>query len=384
MKKYAWLAAVLMVLLCTRGAYAFILKHGESVQIPQEETVNEDLYITGGDVEVDGTVNAALFVAARNVTVRGTVKRQAVIIARHVKVLGAVGGGLKAMGQDITVSGTTMGDLMLFGANIDITEQSRIGGDTLFGGRYISVNGVLQKDVLGGGKRITLNNAIDGNAKLAVQELYVTDSARIGGNLTYYSKNQAVIAQGARIKGTITQHLPEYGERVKKLFPFALLTGIAGKIVGFLMMVLFGLVLILVMPVWMRSVSGAISERPGACAGWGALLLFVSPIAIAAALATVIGAAVGGVALLLYLAAILISQVAVSLLIGRMIIGREKSGESKGLLFGAFVLGLVILSFLKMIPLFGRIVMLAAALFGIGAIVVAEATRRREEGTSIL
>jgi cytoskeletal protein CcmA (bactofilin family) len=384
MKRYAFFIAVFAFFILTQGAFAFIARTGEQVLISSDELITEDLYIAGEEIEIDGTVNAAVFAAARKVTLRGTVKKQMVVFAQEVTIQGNVGGGLKIFAQNITVNTRIDGDVMLFGARINLDEATRVSGDTLFGGRHITVNGSLKKDVLGAGQGITLNGTVDGNAKLAVQELRLTESARIRGNLKYYSENEAQIEKGARIEGSITHHLPEFRDRLKKIFPFVLLAGIVGKIVEFFIFAALGLVFILITPVWMRSLSDAIAQKPGACAGWGALLLFVAPIAIAVAFSTVIGIAVAGIALLLYLVALFISQIAVSLIIGRLIIGLERSGQSKGMLFGAFLLGLFILRLIRFIPVFGYIVLLVCGIFGMGAIVVAEAARRRAHGADSL
>jgi cytoskeletal protein CcmA (bactofilin family) len=384
MKKYAFFIAVFAFFIFTQGAFAFIARTGNQVLISSDELITEDLYIAGEEIEVDGTVNAALFAAARKVILRGTVKKQVVVFAQEVTIQGNVGGGLKIFAQNITVNTQIDGDVMLFGARIDLQEATRVSGDTLFGGRHITVNGTLKKDMLGAGQGITLNGTVGGNAKLAVQELRLTDSARIKGNLKYYSENEVQIAQGAKIGGSITHRLPEFRDRLKKIFPFMLLAGVGGKIVGFFIFTALGLLFILVTPVWMRSLSDAIAQEPGPCTGWGALLLFVAPIAITVAFVTVIGIAIAGIALLLYLVALSISQIAVSLLIGRLIIGSERSGQSKGMLFGAFLLGLFILRLVRFIPVFGYIVLLGCGILGMGAIVMAEAARRRAHGVGSL
>ena len=384
MKRYAFLLTVCVLLLVARGAYAFIARTGDLVQITSEEVITEDLYIAGEEIEIDGTVNASIYAAGRKVTIRGAVKDHVVVFAQEVVLLGSVGKGFKGFAANLTMQGSVGGDLLLFGANIDIRETAAVSGDVLFGGRLISIEGPLKKDLLGAGQRITLNGSVGGNVKLAVQELSILESVRIKGNVKYYSENEADIQPGATIQGTITRRIPEYREKLKQVFPFVLIVGIAGKIIAFFMALVVGLVFILLTPVWMQSLSDAIAEKPGRCAGWGALILFVAPLAMATAFATVVGIPLAGIALLLYLVAIIVSQIALGLLIGRLIIGRERSAESKGLLFAAFVLGLVILRLLRFIPVFGHIVVLVCGIFGIGAIVVAEAARRREGRLSSL
>ena len=375
---------LMLVFICvfTRGAYAFIARTGDSVKIESDEVIKEDLYTAGGDITIDGTVNGDVYAAGQKVTVNGAVRDNAVILAQEVHVTGSVGGTLKAFGQNLEITGNVSEDLLIFGANVEIKDTAKVGGDTLFGARNISIAGPMKKDILGAGQNVTINSTVKGNVRILVQNLIIGQSALIGGNLKYVSENEAEVLSGAQIKGVITHSVPEWKEKMRKAFPFILITGIIGKIIGFFMAIVVGLVFILITPAWMRSLTDSIAEKPGSCAGWGALIFFATPIGILIAAATVIGMPLAGISLLLYLVALYMSQIAVSLLIGRLIVGREKSAESKAVLFGAFVLGLFIISLVRFIPVVGYLILLVCGIFGMGAIVIAEAVRRKTRASA--
>ena len=112
--------------------------------------------------------------------------------------------------------------------------------------------------------------------------------------------------------------------------------------------------------------------------GWGAVILFATPIAAIMVCFTVVGIPIGLIALALYGIAVYLSQIPVALLIGRLIIRRSTEVESKGLLVGVLALGLVILIILRLIPFLGFWIGLATALFGLGAVVVSERRLRVE------
>ena len=112
--------------------------------------------------------------------------------------------------------------------------------------------------------------------------------------------------------------------------------------------------------------------------GWGAAIIFATPVAAIIVCITVVGIPVGLIALVLYAIAIYISQVFVGLLIGQLIIGRFRGVESKAMMIGALALGLFILTLLQWIPFIGFWVGLAVALFGVGAMAVSEIRRRNE------
>ena len=83
------------------------------------------------------------------------------------------------------------------------------------------------------------------------------------------------------------------------------------------------------------------------------------------------------IAMMLYLVSLYVSEIIVGLLIGKLILIRVKKSDEKTFLFGAFVLGLFIIRVLRFIPLFGWIVRFIVCLFGLGAIVLAIATKKR-------
>jgi len=145
-----------------------------------------------------------------------------------------------------------------------------------------------------------------------------------------------------------------------------------------LMAFVAGLILIFLAPRRLTSIVEAIGSRPGPSAGWGALIVFVTPIAALLVCLTIIGISAGVIALVLYGIGLYLAQIPVGLFIGRWIIGRFRVVESKAAMVGALALGLVIIKLLGLIPYFGFVVGLAIVLFGLGAVVAAERKRRAE------
>lgn len=239
----------------------------------------------------------------------------------------------------------------------------------LFSAGKVRLNGPVERDVKGSGSEVIIANVVGGDVELKVKNLTLTSSANVQGNLTYTSENEADIQSGAKVEGKTTRNMPE----VKKPAPFS---GIVGKLIGFLMALVTGLIITLIIPGRSASVADSIRNKPWTSLGWGAIILFATPIAAIMVCITVIGIPVGLIALALYAIAIYISQVFVGLFIGRWIIGRFRGTESKAIMVGALALGLVILTLLGLIPYLGFWIGLAVALFGLGAVLVSETTLR--------
>jgi cytoskeletal protein CcmA (bactofilin family) len=367
----ALLVAVLLTFSMSAPVLAADLRSGDTVTVASGEVVDDDLYIAGNNIIIDGTVNGDLWAIGSTITVNGEVKGSIVVAGQTVNINGNVGHAARLAGETVNVSGNVSGDLIVFSSEANIASKAKIGGDFLLGSGNVRIDGLIAGYIKGGGGEVTVANGVGGNIELEVENLTVASTADIGGNLTYTSKNEAAIQPGAKIGGETTHNLPE----VKKPAPFS---GIGGKVLGFLMAFATGLIIILIAPRRSASIADSIRNKPWASLGWGAVILFATPVAAIIVCMTVIGIPVALIALALYAIAIYISQVFVGLFIGRWIIGRFREVESKAIMIGAMASGLVIITILRLIPYLGFWVGLAVALFGLGAMLVSE-TRLRTQ-----
>jgi len=372
-KKMYLLIFVLVLFFTEVQGWGFITRTGDSIIIKSDEIVDEDLYLAGKSIMVEGTVNGDLWVAGKQVIISGNVQNNASVIGENINMLGTTGKSFKALGNTIRVDGNIRGDLLVFGKDVELTSKADLRGDFLLGAKSATVNGNCYKDLVGVGKDITINGKVGGNIKLGVDALTVTSNARIQGDLTYFSRNEALIFPGAEIKGMISQKLPQYWEEWSRVSS-ALHTW--GKVAGFFMILLTGLVFILITPHWMRSSADAIRNVPGKCAAWGALIIFVTPLGVALAMATIIGIPLAFIAIFLYIIGLIISQVVSGLFLGRLILSRWVTSQTKGTMFLSFFLGTVIISVLRYVPVVEYIIIFLTFLFGMGSLVLSRKTRK--------
>jgi len=365
------LVAVLLTFSISAPVLAADLRSGDAVTVASGEVVDDDLYIAGNTITIDGTVNGDLWAVGNTITINGEVKGSIVAAGQTVSINGNVDHAARLAGETVNVSGDVSGDLIVFASAVSIADKAKIGGDFLFGAGTVNIGGLVEGDVKGGGGEVTISNGVKGDIELNVDNLTVASTADIGGNITYTSENEADIKSGAKVGGKTTHNLPE----VKKPAPFS---GIGGKVLGFLMAFVTGLIIILIAPGRSASIADSIRSKPWASLGWGAVILFATPVAAIMVCFTVIGIPVALIALALYAIAIYLSQVFVGLFIGRWIIGRFREVESKAIMVGALASGLVILTILRLIPYLGFWIGLAVALFGLGAMLVSETKSRAQ------
>jgi cytoskeletal protein CcmA (bactofilin family) len=363
--------ALFFVLVSYGSLFALIARSGSKAGVGPAEVIDEDIYLVGDEIIVDGTVNGSLVALGKSVTVRGRVKGGAIIAAGAVTISGEVAGGVKTAGRNVVVEGALGGDLIAAGNRILLSKGSRVKGDLVFGGRSVRIDGAADLDAFGGAGSVEILGSIRGNAKLWVRSLALAPSARVGGNLSYISDDEAKIEPGASIAGKVSRRAPEYSARLKRFLPFVLVFGFAGKVAGFFMALVVGLALVLVFPRWVNGAADALQWDFGPCAGWGALIFFASPLGIMVAFATIVGIPLAAISLFLYLIALYVSQALIGFFIGKAILKLDEETARTGALFGAMALGLFIIRLVRFIPVAGWLALIAVVLLGLGAIAVA-------------
>jgi cytoskeletal protein CcmA (bactofilin family) len=378
------IVVTLLMIFTTMPVWAFDARSGMSITVASEEVVEDDLYVAGEAIIIDGTINGDLWAAGNTITVNGIVNGSVMAAGRIVDINGDIGHAVRAVGETVNINSDVGGDVMVGCSVVNIASTSRIHGDLVFGAGIASIDGAVEGNIKGGGGEVTISNGVNGNVELEVESLTILSTANIGGDLNYTSKDEADIQSGAQIAGATTHNLPEVKPEMKrdwtKIFPFVLFFGVLAKVLNFFMALVAGVVIIFLVPKKLTSITDAIGTRPGPSAGWGAIVLFLTPIAALIVCLTIIGIPVGLITLALYGIALYLAQIPVGLFIGRWIIGRFRVVESKAIMVGALAVGLAILKLLTLIPYFGFFVGFVVALFGLGAVVAAERKRRAEAG----
>ena len=349
---------------------AFDGRTGDTVNVTQNEVVDGDLYVIGRSIIIDGTVNGDIFGIGQEITISGTVNGGVTLVGETLTLNGQVAHGARLAGETINVNSSIGRDIAAAGATLKVGGTAEIAGDLVLGFGTAYINGHVNGNIKGGGGEVTITNGVGGNVDLAVDKLTITSAANIEGDLVYTSENEASIQSGAQLGGSTTHNVPE---KPAEPSPFSVARG---KLLGFLMILVIGIIVILLATERVSAMADSIRNKPWPSLGWGALVLFVTPIAALIVICTIIGLPLGLIALALWGIAIYLSQIPVGFLIGRLIIRRNGEIESRGLMIGALALGLVILLVLGLIPYIGWLVMLLTIMFGLGSLVVLVARLR--------
>ena len=407
-----WSLSLLLVLAFLAGAVALLAeverRADQTVVVGPGEVVADDLYASGEVIRVAGTVLGDLVAVGREVYVEGTVEGDVIAAGQAVSITGTVGDDVRIAGQVLHLGPEARvgDDVVAAGFSLEARSGGSIGGTVLAFGYQALLAGEVGEAVRGNLAALELAGTVERDVEVEVgprgertpptfgppppvryptveSGLTLADGARIGGDLRYESPDEAMVASGAEVAGEVAYE-PAPREEEPTAADRAL-----DALRRFAALLLVGGLLLLAAPGWLAGLAATVRERPLPSLGWGLVLLLAAVaaclllalvIAFVAAIlgfATLTGLAVAtvalgvlaelGLAFVLVLACVYLSAIVVGLAGGRLALARD--GEpTRGRLFAALALGLVVLVLLGLVPYLGPLVGFLVLLLGLGAL----------------
>ncbi|KPJ65056.1 hypothetical protein AMJ44_11160 [candidate division WOR-1 bacterium DG_54_3] len=312
------------------SSWALDLRAGDVISIPKGEVINDNLLVAGDTINISGDINGDLMAFGSKITIQGDVQ-----------------GNVFAAGERITLDGVVKNDLFIGGNKVFLSDKSRVGKDVFLGCGTAHVSGKIYRDL-----------------KVGCGELTVAPSALVKGKLDY-SAQKFDISDRAKMLGAITSHVrPDYEKDIAKVFTGVVITS---QIIGFLTMLLLGILAIVFLPNQVKLVTSKMTGEFWKSLGWGILSLIVIPFIILLFFISVIGIPLGILLLVAYIFGMYITGIFISVVIGSWIFG--KLGKPAISLIWALILGLILLKLIGWIPIVGWIVGLIFFLWAFGALV---------------
>jgi cytoskeletal protein CcmA (bactofilin family) len=404
---------LLAVLLVISPVWAVESQSGDQVIIGPDEVVDDDLYATANEVVVEGTIRGDLVAFGQSVTVDGTVEGDMIAAGQSVEIGGEVDDDARMAGQALLLSdGADVGDDLIAAAySLENEPDSKVGGTLWYAGYQALLAGAVGEDLAGAVNALTLGGEIGEDADVDVDGeeggaapppfvpvpqvpiptvapgLTLTESALIGGNLTYQSSTEAQIDPQAQIEGDVIREERPVEEE-EDTYTFA--DAVFDNLRSFVALLLVGLLLVWVAPNWVRRRAGTVLDRPLASLGWGVLgiiaflILGIVILLVTILLAIVLGLlSLGGLVALIIVLGLLaeavlavafwisisyLAQIVVSFLGGLLLVEAVRRGRGRGRVL-PLVIGLILYVILRAIPVLGLLLGLVVVLLGLGALV---------------
>lgn len=362
--------AMALVIMMPSAADAAVFRQGNRIVIEEGETINDDLYVAGSTIQINGTVNGDLIAAGNSITVDGNVTGSTFLAGSDVGISGRIGNSARVASGNLSVHGDIGRDLIAGAGTVDVQRNSNIRRDFVGGSSDARMDGQIGRNVIGSMEKLQINGTVNGTVKVDVSNLTVGSGARIGGDLRYKSANEAQIANGADIEGDVdmTRVEKRRGRRPAVLY-------IGAALFSLLWLLALGVALFLLFPRFGNDFNRTLESKPWVSLGWGFLILILTPFAFLILLITVIGVPIAFVLLFLYIVAIYVTKIYVGYFVGSRIFAAL--GKVTHWFWPLFV-GLLVVVILSAIPFIGWLSRLAIVLFGLGALILTLTDYHRE------
>jgi cytoskeletal protein CcmA (bactofilin family) len=314
---------------------------------------------------LDSVAGDVIF-AGRETELRGSVGGDYLGAAGEQVIGGRIHGSVRAAGGEVHVTGVVDRNATVAGGNLSLDSAGVIAGNAYFAGGNVTITGTVRGALLASGGNVTVNGVVGRDVQVAGGELHIGPRAQITGNLRYkVPPKKVTIDSAARISGTVTALSVESEWGIRRwLWMLGLL--------------LIGVVVVALFPRFSAEAAEVLSRRPVMAALVGVGWLFLALLASAFLWFTVIGRPLAVLTLIAYMVLLFLADIPVAVWLGRRLLGIRESWRSRGIVVNYLVGGLVLL-IVALIPVIGHPVLMIAACFGVGMILLQAWTARRQQ-----
>lgn len=349
-----------LLLVVTGSAFAATVTTGDAVTISVQEVVDDDVYLFGDLVTISGLVHGDAIIFCREAIIDGTIDGSLLVFAEKIRIDGEIAGTARGGANSIIFSGTTGRDLMMAANTISIS--GNVSQDLFGAANRITVTGAIGRNILASINHLLIDAPVGGNIDAYTSDLVIGPRAVLSGRVTYTSSNEASVDSSAVVSGQLKRIDPSSEQAVVR--PGRSVWSFIRPILSLLAL---ALLLILIFPGFTTGTAAMIGEKPGASAGYGALLVFVAPLAVLVLLITVIGIPIGILSILLYGVLLYTARVFAGYYLAKLFFKRI-SKELHPVWIA--LCGVLVLALLIKIPYLGWLINLAAVIFASGALLL--------------
>lgn len=371
------LIALLVAFVPSSHALAATTRSGDRIVIGPNETVDDDLFLSGTTMDVLGTVRGDLIIVGTEATVGGEVDGDVLAIASTVNVTGTVHGSIRALAQTLTIKGRVGRNVLALAQDLQTGPQSQIDGSVTATAGSLALGGTIARGVDASATQTTLGARVGRDANLTTASLTVSPSARVAGRLRYVSGQIASIPVGVAAGGV------ERASPTDQPPPQAQQAAAAMNALGILWLIgtlLLGILAVHFMPAQARRTRSALASRPLTSLGLGALVCIAVPLGALIAAITIVGLPLAIVATALFIAGLQLGWVFAAAGLAGELATRIQQGPPSAPAEVLVVAGLLVLSLLTRLPILGGVIWIVVVFLGAGALAQGLLMREGEAG----
>jgi cytoskeletal protein CcmA (bactofilin family) len=302
--------------------------------------------------------------AAEEQSVERRLGRDVFIAGAEVSVQKDVAGDLLAAGGRVHVDARVERNARIAGGQVLLAPDGRIAGGASMAGGEVRIEGAIDGYLQAAGGRVFVDGTVGGDLEVAAGALEVGPNARIGGRLRYASRSELRLDPAAEVKGGVVRFMPPERFRIPEgtftVLGWVWSTGL----------IVLAAVLAALLPAFYAGVGATVRARWARALLVGLIALFAIPVGIALAVASIIGVPLALAAIALYFGLLLVGYVSSGVALGELARQRLSPNARTGGRVLAAVLGMLAVTLLARVPVFGFVFVLLALLLGLGALLM--------------
>lgn len=343
----------------------------ELVTLFENEEIHQDYFATGETISLSGTVNGDAYIAGKTVFVDGLINGDLIIAGGTVTIRGTVKEDLRVLGGSVTITGTVDKNITALGGTVVLTNGATIGGSLTAGAGTLHILSPLGKGATIAAGKTIIGSTINGNVTALIDDLTLTDTASIQGDLLYYSDFEGNLTKSdsATVSGEIIHTIPIHDPALTNKNNVFSLSGVGLfiKLLSLFSSLLLGLILLQFTPRFTNRTVSHIEKKPFISILFGGLFFILSPILIFLLFITLVGIPFAIIFILLLTGIVFFAKVFAIMFIGQQLI---KYLNQKASHQWILVLGIVAYGLLTAIPIFGFILSVLSVCAGAGALLI--------------
>lgn len=373
--------------------------------LPAGQVVDDDLFIAGQNVRVEGTVNGDVFAAGNKVEVTGTIDGNLFVGSQLFVNNGTVNGSVISFSYVATAGPAAVVADNIYGFAFSVNaEEGSYVGRSLYAFAYQAViSGQVGRDLNFFGSALRVDGDIGRNLKAQISEPEGKQGYEYGPWTMWMPGTVEVLEPGYDVSaGTVggetdiqiaeyqRPNSPAINVEPRTLWGFAVASWVITRIGEFISLLIVGALLFLVWPTQMQRVEDQATKYPWRSLGLGFLAAILFPFVFVLAVMVIIMLAIllgiislgqlagpilalgflltGLATAAFFVAGLLGAKAIFGHLVGSRLLQSTTEDKGWGLLL-ILLVGLLIYEVVALVPILGWLVGLAIVLLGWGAIV---------------
>lgn len=358
--KKLFLFATLLFLPLSASAVSFQV--GENVDVEPDGNA----YAAGSVVQVSSEVRGDVYLIGETVQVNERIHEDALFVGQNVTINAPIGDDLHAFGSTILLNEDVGGDAILFGQRIILSSDVQITGTAIIGGEDVFVDGRFDDDVRLMAADLVLRGTFNGDVKInAGSSVEISEDTVIRGNLYLaIPEGLSVVIPENVVRGEVDKKFHSKGGE-KRMFG-RLLGGF--RFFSFLSSLFIGGILIAFARTFAVQYGEGTRKNFWKLLLIGFLGLIVPPCIAFLLFLPVITIPLAILVLIAWGTFLFVGSLLSGLVVANVFFPLKKS-ETLFHVFGKFALGTFLLSFVRIIPFFGFLIVVIFSLLSYGSLI---------------